>query len=286
MVLKLGSTEIPVNGTITYNGSTVEHVVYNGVTVWDKLAANTVIFESSTYTSAGYTVQLPVAGTYRFILVGGGGGVASSVHKSTSLPNYLAISVPGGSGGYIQADLTFPSASTLTVHVGEGGSGKYANKIGVGSTNWTVSGTNAGQSSVLLSGGSNKYLYANGGNGGYCKIVTAASISGGILANCTVTPGTGGTSGYKNADGITSSNRTMTTGNTGTENHAGIASTTSSTTKYTATSSPVYSPYSNSNTVGRGGASTCYVKGTSWAVTATGDTYQSYDGYVKITYIS
>ncbi|MCM1260509.1 MAG: hypothetical protein NC222_06100 [Staphylococcus sp.] len=269
MVLKFNNNSIE---NVQYNGSDINVLQYNGTTVWERVPTGTVLFESST--AGTYSVSVPVAGDYECILVGGGGGAAGSVHKSSVLPSYAAITVPGGSGAYIKATLTLP-VCTLNVVVGAKGTAKYINKINVGATNWTTTATAGTASYLKRTTDTKNILEAGGGGAGSLTVKTAATISGTTWR--TITLGTAGNWAYNTVTGVTQSNRTTVVGKTGTEDVKNLTSQTAS--KITATSSPVAS---NLSTYGRGQGMTCYINNEDWAFTYNNTTYNSSDGYVII----
>lgn len=183
----------------------VKSVYAGSKEVWSDFVFEPVgIFSSTTWSA-------PVAGTYKFHLIGGGGN--GSDWPSSGSTHYGA---GGGSGRYATADVDLSSGQQVTISIGTGGATGGTTSIAVGgSTVASASGGRSGSSSSPGAGGAGGsggggapndanftasfggYHGSNGANGGAAGGGGQLGVAFGNGANPYIPPG--GCSAYKAA---------------------------------------------------------------------------------------
>ena len=147
---------------IMFNGSPVNQVVFNGVSVWQE-------YGTITYDVAGsYTLDIPAGVTrLKVCMIGGGGSGASGIYGTTSA--YYTSGGGGFAGEIYSGYVDVTPNTTINIVVGSGGAASSGYKAG----------NNGTQSSVHT-------RVCSGGNGGGVGTYASPPVGayGGNSTNC------------------------------------------------------------------------------------------------------
>ncbi|NUQ68308.1 MAG: hypothetical protein HUU18_08530 [Phycisphaerales bacterium] len=195
--VRVGHTNSPRAGTIRFNQTTRNFEGYNGAW-WRSLTDDSTVPLQITvgFNTPGSTNWFVPSGVVSIGIEvwgggGGGGGAGTSLIQNCSNPAATGGG-GGGSGGYALHIMDVTPGDTLTISVGNAGSG------GPSSAN----GTAGGISSVRLNGV--LVVQATGGNPGLAganEALGADNCASGATAGAPGTPGSGSLANFSNASG-------------------------------------------------------------------------------------